>query len=292
MVARATLMWLDEPKDLHNTRDAGFFEDAVRAAGDHAGTGCGGLEKHAPAPISPISGGECAGPLSVHRRVLALLSFFLNCERTLSPVRTSPTLVASPTTTSGEREPATALPPSHAVDVDHARLTQWCVARLSASRWERRARPVPFCHLSLRIQTRGGFARGSASRDAAVIEIPAAVEDHGAMPSLAPRRVVARLFGSVSFRALLALFPRRSKRGECRAARSSLICPDVRAAKHGQTRTSSGASHRLAHARVSPFAGYSFGLGAIAHGLPIPHFAAFPALRCTCSPRYRTPLPL
>ena len=48
MVARATLMWLDEPSDLHeHVVDAGLLEDgAGGATGDDAGTGSGRLQQH------------------------------------------------------------------------------------------------------------------------------------------------------------------------------------------------------------------------------------------------------
>ena len=128
MVARATLMWLDEPKRLaQHVVNAGLFEDgAGGAAGDDAGTGCGRLEQHTTgAHLADDRVGNGAARERHAEQVLArFFGALLDRQRHLFglAVAEADTAVAvADDHERGEREPPTALDHLRdAVDVDHA----------------------------------------------------------------------------------------------------------------------------------------------------------------------------
>ena len=132
IVARATLMWLAEPSDLHKMSwTAGLFEDdAGRATGDDAGTGRGRL--HHDPPTAGLADHRVDDRRPGHRNLeqvaLGLFGALLDRQRHffgLAVAQPDPTVAVTDDDERGEAEATTALDDlGDAVDGDDARLAQ------------------------------------------------------------------------------------------------------------------------------------------------------------------------
>ena len=130
MVARATLMWFDEPCDLHNTSWMPASSRMARTTGDHAGTGSSRLQQYTTSTHDPNDGMDNGrtGQRHTEQVALGLLGPLLDSQRDLLGLAVTEADSASTVADhhqGGEREPTTTLDDlGHAIDVNDSRLPQ------------------------------------------------------------------------------------------------------------------------------------------------------------------------
>ena len=287
MVARATLMWFEEPSDLQSTSWMPASSRMARAAPPAMTPvpGAAGLMQHAAGTHAADDrvGDGAAGQGHGEEVLAGLLGALLDGEGHLLGLAVAEADVAGAVADhhqGGEGEATAALDHlGHAVDVDHAGLAQGegvdVGGHQNSSPASRAASATaatrPWYRLPPRsnttLSTPAALARSARSLPTSVAAVPLPVPEAPTVVSTVEAddqggagHVVDHLGADVP------------------------VGPE-----HGQAGTFRGAPDLLAHAAVAPDAGVSLLLRAVAH---LPYFPALPALRTTRSSRYRTPLPL
>ena len=302
MVARATLMWLDEPSDLHSTSWMPASSRMARAAPPAMTPvpGAAGFSSTRPAPVSPddrVDDGR-AGQGHLEQVLPGLLGALLDGEGHLlglAVAEADAAVAVADHHEGGEREPPAALDDlGHPVDVDDPRFVQRGVAGRGGSRGAHGAgdrgdrghrRLLVRWPSELQSCFAGGVGHGG---DPAVVEEAAPVEDDlldaGVLGPLGdePADLGRRRPCWTCRRAQRRPRGSRPPPGCGRRGRRS---PGPRCAGSSGTRPGGDARPMprdlLAHAAVPPDAGVTLLLGAAAHHC---YFPALPALRWTCSP--------
>ena len=186
MVARATLMWLDEPSDLQSTSWMPASSRMARAAPPAMTPvpGAAGLSSTRPAPMLADDrvGDGGAGERHLEEVLARLLGALLDGEGHLlglAVAEADAAVAVADHHEGGEGEAPAALHDlGDAVDVDDARLAQRRVARLHAGSRGSRSRSRGGDLIRWPSELQSGFAGGvGEGGDPAVVEVAAAVED-------------------------------------------------------------------------------------------------------------------
>ena len=290
MVARATLMWLAEPSDLQSTSRMPASSRMARAAPPAMTPvpGAAGFSMTWPAPMLPDDrvGDGAAGQRHGEEVLAGLLGALLDGEGHLlglAVAEADPAGAVADHHERGEREPAAALDDlGDAVDVDDPRVAELGVVVV---RGHQNSSP-PLRAASARAATRPWYVE------------PATVEDDGGdAGGLGPLgEELADLAGGRRRcrRCLAATASVVDAAARVTPARSSMTWAAMCLFDRNTARRGRSAVPRtfLRTRRWRRIRDFSLLLCAVSHGVVPCYLPALPALRATCSPRYRTPLPL